>query len=152
MLQGLAGLLCHVNEAPFCCSNALYFEDQSHLRLSKKKKQKGRRRNRDAEEEDDSSDDHGEDYMYFDDGYTADLGMYRDLQVCTSATLLVFSHANAQRAAQEAGKARLEQELSAPYMEFVDKHVFLHRLYISMHNHFGYNQVGCRPIRRFFFR
>ena len=114
--QGIAGVLCSVNEAPFCCSQSLYFVDQSHLRLKQRKKAvaravagagargRGRGRGRgggvgsrgrraaaaaasarseedgeDDEDEDDSDDD--EQYLYFEDGYSADLGMYRDLQV-----------------------------------------------------------------------
>ncbi len=95
--QGIAGVLCSVNEAPFCCSKALYFVDQSHLRLKEKKKKKTGRGGRwrrplrrgamDGDEDEDDEDDNDEDdedddqYVYFDDGYSLDLGMIRDLQV-----------------------------------------------------------------------
>ena len=98
--QGIAGVLCSVNEAPFCCSQSLYFVDHSHLRLQQRKKAiarggrgrgrgrgvgRGRRatgaRSEDEDEDEDEDDD--EQYLYFEDGYSADLGMYRDLQVMT---------------------------------------------------------------------
>ncbi len=48
---------------------------------------------------------------------------------------------NSVQNTQEAGEERLERAMQSRMMQYIDKHVFLHRLYISLHTQFGTNQV-----------
>jgi hypothetical protein len=43
---------------------------------------------------------------------------------------------------QDAGEKRLEEALRSRMMQYIDKNVFLHRLYISLNTQFATNQVG----------
>ena len=42
---------------------------------------------------------------------------------------------------QDAGEARLEEAMLNRRMQYIDKHVFLHRLYVSLNTQFATNQV-----------
>ena len=70
-----------MNEAPFCCSRALFFQDQVNLRVQKKKKNAPSRRGGGGGGDDEDEEDDDNHFLFFDDGYNVDLGMYRDLRV-----------------------------------------------------------------------
>ena len=119
--QGLVRVLCNVLLPPFCCSRTLYFVagggggggigggSQRRMRISR----------RDDSDEDEAEDrDEGNDApIYLADGNNVDLATTYDVRAVNPA--------------------RLEEELARRSLMYVDKHVFMHRLYIGLDQCFG---------------
>ena len=85
LLQGVAGAVCSLAAAPFCCSKQLYFvpdESTASLRAEMRGRNRRRRGAAGAEDEDyEDEDDQGGAAVFFQDGDNVDLGILHDVGV-----------------------------------------------------------------------
>jgi hypothetical protein len=120
--HGLAGAVCSLSPAPFCCSRVLYREWKSPImkRVGVKVKSTSandRRRRREGVEEDQEMDgDDAESFIVF-ENKDQEAELMKDLK--------------------RLDEQKLEEAIRMHKIVYVDKHAFLHRLYVGLDTHFG---------------